>query len=215
VTSPALAHLRDDYLRAQLAGDRREAVRLVISEGLRVASVLELQELVIGAAQEEIGRLWLTGQVSIAQEHMATAISQLSLAALFERARVEAPLGRKVLIACVEGELHDLPARLVADYLEIVGFTVRYLGANVPTEHLIMMVRSEQPDLIGMSVTMSYHLTALRDVVTRLRAFTEIPIVVGGQALTGTDVATELGVHLAGKRSNEVVALTRRLAEQV
>lgn len=56
----ALDALRERYLRAQLAGDRREAVRILIEEGLaQGASVTDLQAQVIGAAQSEIGRLWL------------------------------------------------------------------------------------------------------------------------------------------------------------
>ncbi len=210
--SLALETLKTSYLRAQLAGDRREAVRVVVEEGLRTASILEVLEHVIAAAQDEIGRMWQQNRVSIAQEHMATAISQLSLAALFERSQASPPIGKKVLIACVEGELHELPARLVSDVLELAGFTVRHLGANVPTEHLIMMVQAEKPDLIGLSVTMSFNVTALQDAVTRLRGFTQAPIVVGGHALTwATRLAAELGVHTAGKKPEELVAVARRL----
>lgn len=206
-----IAQLREDYLRAQLAGDRREAVRLVV-DGLTYASVYDLQEHVIGSAQDEIGRLWQQNRVSIAQEHMATAISQLSLAALFERARVAPPVDKKILIACVEGELHDLPARLASDCLELAGFTVRYLGANVPHEHLIMMVHTEKPDLIGLSVTMSFNVAALRSAVTKLRAFTDVPIFAGGHALGwATDLPASLGIHTPGKTPEAVVALARTL----
>ena len=138
-----LRDLRDRYLRAQLAGDRREAVRVVVEHGLaRGASVHEVQTHVVQAAQDEIGRLWQLNQVTIAQEHMATAISQLALAALFERAPARKPHGKEITIACVEGELHDLPARLAADYLELDGFDVRYLGANMPHDNLVWMIRA-------------------------------------------------------------------------
>lgn len=214
MTAAPLDDLKDEYLRAQLAGDRREAVRLVVEEGLdrRGASIVDLQSLVIGAAQEQIGRLWQLNIVSVAQEHMATAISQLSLAALFERAQVAKPLGKKLVIACVEGELHDLPARLVSDLLEIHGFEVRFLGANVPHEHLVEMVRDEAPALIGLSVTMSFNLGALRDAVARLRAVTEAPIFIGGHALAWSpSIDKELGIHAAGTTPDDVIATARRL----
>jgi methanogenic corrinoid protein MtbC1 len=212
--SPPFADLREQYLRAQLAGDRREAVRLVVEEGLvkRGASVVQLQSQVIGAAQDEIGRLWQMNLVTIAQEHMATAISHLSLAALFERAQVAKAVDKKLVISCVEGELHDLPARLVSDLLEIHGFDVRFLGANVPHDHLAAMVREERPALIGLSVTMSFNIPSLREAVSRLRVITDAPIFVGGHALAWSpNIEKELGLHPAGTTPDEVLASARHL----
>ncbi|MCY1053997.1 cobalamin-dependent protein [Nannocystis sp. SCPEA4] len=212
--TPALDQLRECYLRAQLAGDRREAVRLLLEDGLGAgAQVEELQIHVVRAAQDEIGRLWQLNRVSIAQEHLATAISHLSLAALFERATPRPALGRRVLLACVEGELHELPARLVADVLELDGFDVHYLGANVPTHDLVGEVRTEQPDVIGLSVTMSFNLPALRAAVAGVRGVSERPLFIGGHATRWSPgLARELDVAEAGSSPAELVATARRLA---
>lgn len=212
--SPILTSLRDRYLQAQLAGDRREALRLIVDEGLATGiSVVSLQSDVIQAAQHEIGRLWQRNVVSIAQEHMATAISQLVLSALFERAKPQPRLGKKLVLACVEGELHDLPARLVADVLDVDGFDVRFLGANVPHDDLIKAIVSERPDVIGLSVTMTFNVTSLRTAIARTREVTPNPIFVGGHALGwSTELAEELGVEMGGTSTDEVVATARRLA---
>src|SRR5690349_3730573 len=72
------------YVEAQLAGDRDAAIRLLMEEGLeKGVSVAELQLDVIQRAQREIGRLWQENKISVAQEHLATAISQLVLAHLY------------------------------------------------------------------------------------------------------------------------------------
>ena len=209
----ALDQLRVRYLRAQLAGDRREAVRLVVEEGLGAGvKALDLQAEVIQAAQHEIGVMWQQNQVTIAQEHMASAISHLSLAALFERAVRARPLGKRVLLACPDGELHDLPARIVADFLELEGFDVHYLGASVPHGDLARMVAAEPPDLIGLSVTMTFNVPALRAAVARVREVSDRPIFIGGHATRWSrGLADELGVALAGDVPAEVVALARRL----
>lgn len=209
----ALEPLRDRYLRAQLSGDRREAVRLVIEDGLgRGAGVVDLQTHVIRAAQDEIGRLWQQNRVTIAQEHMASAISQLSLAALFERATPASRLGKVLVLACVEGELHDLPARIVADFLELAGFDVRYLGADVPSDDLLELLVADPPDLIGLSVTMSFNVPALRAAVARVRAAIDRPIFVGGHATRWSQgLAAELGVATAGAGPAAVIATARAL----
>jgi methanogenic corrinoid protein MtbC1 len=197
------------YVEAQLAGDRREAVRLVLQEGLGSGlTVVELQSEVIQAAQREIGRLWQQNRISIAQEHMATAISQVAMSRLFEEAPSAERLGATVLVACVEGELHEFPARLVADFLELGGFDVRYLGANVPADDLLKMLRTVQPDLLALSVTMSFNAPALRTTVERVRAeFPRLPIVAGGHALAWEpELATRFDVRTCPSDPEGLVA---------
>ncbi len=204
--------IRERYLRAQLAGDRREAVQVVEDCLEQGSSVADIQSELIGSAQDHLGRLWERNQVSIAQEHMATAVSSVALSALFERAPVPKPNGKKILIGCVEGEEHALPARIASDMLELAGFEVRFLGGNVPHLHLIQMIREEKPDLIGLSVTMLYNLKSLRDAVSMVRTVTNAPICVGGYAIMWSrPIEQELHVHASGPTRDEIVSLACRL----
>lgn len=210
-----LKALRDRYLEAQLAGDRREAVRLVLEEGLaRGIAVSALQSGVIQEAQREIGRLWQQNRISIAQEHMATAISQVAVSRLFEEARPDPAVGVRVLVACVEGEMHEFPARLVADFLELAGFEVLYLGANVPTDDLVKMLREELPGVLALSLTMSFNAPSLRSAVERVRAeWPDLPIVAGGHALAWEpELATRFGVETCAGDAPALVRTVRRLA---
>lgn len=206
--------LRDRYLAAQLAGDRREAVRLILEEGLaRGVGVSDLQAGVVQSAQREIGRLWQQNRISIAQEHMATAISHVALARLFEEATPSSPVGRKVVVACVEGEMHEFPARLVSDFLELGGFEVRYLGANVPLHDLLRLIDEERPALLALSVTMSFNAHALRTAVERVRErHPSLPILVGGHALGWEpELARSCGVESCGPEPSCVVETARRI----
>jgi methanogenic corrinoid protein MtbC1 len=86
-------------------------------------------------------------------------------------------------MACVEGELHDVGARICADVLDLHGFDVRFLGANVPTDCLLSFVEHTRPHLVALSVTLPTHLPAARAALAALRARTEAPLAVGGRAL--------------------------------
>ena len=209
-----MTELRQRYLEAQLAGDRRAALQVVMHEGFeRGFSVRELQTGVVQAAQREIGHLWQQNRISIAQEHMATAISQVVMSRLFEAAASEARIGRKVVVACVEGELHEFPARLVADALDLGGFDTRYLGANVPTDDLLKMLGTETPDLLALSVTMSFNAPALHAAVARVReAFPRLPILAGGHALAWEPgLAAAAGVESCAGEPEAVLAAAKRL----
>jgi MerR family transcriptional regulator, light-induced transcriptional regulator len=197
------------YLAVQLAGDRREALRLLVDEGLlRGIPVQDIHLKIIQPAQYEIGRLWQENLISVAQEHLATAISQLALSYLYRHLPRDPSNGKAVMLACVEGELHEVGARVASDFLEMAGFDVRFLGANVPTSHLVRMVREQPPDLLALSVTMTYHLPALRAALDEVRAAApRLPIAVGGLAFNWVPgLEKELNVAFHGRDARELVA---------
>lgn len=200
--------LQQRFLEAQLAGDRRRAMELVTHA--RTSSTISAHDIrthVIRAAQQEIGRLWQRNEISIAQEHMATAISQLALSELFRHEPPPRPNGRKVIVACVDGELHDFPARLVADELDVAGFDVRFLGASVPLDALLSFIAREDPDLLVISATMAFHADNVRTAVRRIRAIAPgLPIAVGGQLCEWVDsLGRELELDLSGCDAAELV----------
>lgn len=210
----SLEDLRGRYLTAQLRGDRREALRIVIDEGLEAGlSPLEITESVIREAQREIGRLWQRNLIGIADEHMATAISHLALAQLYQRTQQAPRNGRRILVACIEGELHELPARLVADALDAAGFDVHFLGADVPTDHLVRMIERNPPDLLALSATMSFHGTAVREAVRRVRQVRPaLPIAIGGGACEwAPGLADDVNADMTASSAHDLVDSAKRL----
>ena len=202
------------YLAAQLDGDRRAAVRLILDEGLGAGvPVPDLYLKVIQWAQREIGRRWEENRLSVAEEHLATATSQVVLAHLYPSLPREPSNGKAILIGCVAGELHELGARVAADFFEMAGFAVRYLGANVPTESLVDMAREHPPDLVLLSATMTFHIPALRDAVVRLREALgdHAMVAAGGHALAwAPGLPEQLGIELAGGDADAMVAAAQR-----
>ena len=206
-------NLLRNFLDAQLAGDRRAALALLVDAREAGSSGTDLRTHVIRAAQAEIGRRWQRNDISIAQEHMATAISQLALAELFRHEHPDEPNGRKVIVACVEGELHDFPARLVADELDLAGFDVRFLGASVPLEALMSFIAREDPDLLVISATMAFHADSVRAAVLRVKSLMPgLPIAIGGQVCEWVEpLGRELAVEISGCDASELVRSARQL----
>ena len=210
-----IGRLLEQYVAAQLAGDRRSALRLIIDQGLgRDVPLPRLYLDVIQAAQYRIGELWQHNRITVAQEHLATAISQVAVAELY-RALVCAPAnGRRAVVAGVGGELHELGTRITADFFEMAGFAVRYLGCSVPADSLVAMLHEEPPDLLVLSVTMSFHLDALREAVHRAREAVgdRLRLAVGGQAFTWAPaLVTQVAADVYGQDARESVTRARRV----
>jgi len=200
--------LSSNYLHAQLASDRREAIRLLIDDGFnRGASVPSLLLDVIQPAQREIGRLWQENRISIADEHLATAISQVAMAHLYQLAPRGTALNRRILVACVEGERHDMGARVLSDLLDFEGFDVFFLGADVPVSSLVDKVHAARPDLVVLSMTMTFHQEALRRSVVAIReALPAVPIAGGGHAFGWCpELAGELSLAVSGTDARTLV----------
>lgn len=213
-TTVNLPELRDRYVTMQLAGDRRAALRFIDESLSAGISAAEVSSHIVAAAQREIGRLWQENRISIAQEHMATAISQVVLAHIFRHAEYRPRVGKKVLVACVPGEHHDFPARLLADELDLAGYDVRFLGSDVPLEALLRMIATEEPHLVALSVTMLFNLQSLRETVRAVRAQLgpTPPISVGGHAVAEVGLSpVELGIELVAKDARAFIPEVDRL----
>jgi hypothetical protein len=86
-----------------------------------------------------------------------------------------------VAVACVSGEWHALPARLLAEVLNLRGFRVDFLGAQLPAPHLIEHLHRTGPDLVAISGSIATRLPAAHATITACAA-TGTPVIAGGAA---------------------------------
>ncbi|MFC6092709.1 cobalamin B12-binding domain-containing protein [Saccharothrix lopnurensis] len=189
-----LAASRVELMSALAEADERGAVDLVLDlldAGVPAETVLlEL----VAAAQAEIGRLWQADRWGVAQEHAATAVVEQVVAALGGRVTTARTRGH-VVVACLEGERHALPPRLVAEVLRGRGWRVTFLGAGVPVAHLVPYLHEHRPDAVALSCTLASNLPQVHQAVTACRD-TGTPVLVGGRGF-GADGrwARALGVE--------------------
>jgi methylmalonyl-CoA mutase cobalamin-binding domain/chain len=181
--SAPLAGLARQYIDALLQGDRRRASQLVLEAVEQGAAVKDIYLQVFQRAQYEIGRLWMTNTISVAQEHFCTAATQLIMSQLYPSIFSTERVGRCLVAACVGGELHEIGVRMVADFFEMEGWDTYYLGANTPTMTIIQALKDRRPHVLGISATMTFHLRLVQDLIAHVRrAELEQPIkiMVGG-----------------------------------
>ncbi len=148
-------------------------------------SVEALYGRVIAPAMWRIGCLWEEGAITVADEHLATALTHRVMASVYGASfgRASSRPGR-ILLAAVEGQRHALGLRMAADVLELGGYEVNYLGGDVPLDALLDAVDSRGPDLVGLSSTLAFDVSSLEVAVSRLgQAFAEMPILLGGQGI--------------------------------
>ena len=179
LTAPVYEH----YLSALLEGDRERCAEIV--NQLQSAR-LPLRTLYVDLFQRSlyrVGELWEHNRISVATEHLATAITErlitLAQPRLFGGPRRE----RSIVVACVADEYHQLGGRMAADLFEMHGWRGYFLGANTPHESLLKLIAQRRPALVGLSLSISFNLPSLLAALDALRgSFPDLPVIVGGQA---------------------------------
>jgi methanogenic corrinoid protein MtbC1 len=202
------ADLRDDYLAALLAGDAircRHLVDRAVEGGVPIGAIYLR---VLQPALEDVGMRWESGELGVAHEHRATAITQGILGTLGPRMRVSPTSGRLTILACTEGELHGIGLQMVGDFLEAAGWEVILLGASVPATALAGLVADESPDVVGLSTATPGLIDGIEDALRALSALEPRPFVVAGGRLwatVGAQRAVELGADLCLPGPSELV----------
>lgn len=170
------------YLEDLLAARGDAARRRVLAAADEGVPVRELYTDVFAPVQQEVGRLWQLGRASVAQEHYATAITQLLMAQLYPSEAPDRPAGLRIGAMAVAGEQHDMGLRMVADFFEMEGWEVLYFGANTPPDEITVTLGDRPVDLLALSATLGGSLCTLRELIAALRAklAPAPPVLVGG-----------------------------------
>ncbi len=216
--SGSLATLARRYLTLALGKRRDEAIALIREAASSGTSVRDLFLHVLAPAQAEVGRLWQLNLASVADEHYCTAVAQLAVSALHEHVFIAPRSGRTVVAAAADGELHELGLRMVSDLLELDGWDTIHLGASLPREPVLALVRDLEPDLVALSATLPRGVRDVSRLVEGLRADPRtraIPVLVGGPPFTREPRLFErVGADATAKDAGEAVEVAARLVER-
>ncbi len=204
---------QDRFEAALLTGDRRQAIEIVSRLTQSGHSLVEIDVFLIQAALISIGLKWQSNQISIAQEHLATATAQTVMAESFSKSALPPLNGKKALLACIEGNDHSVGLRMVSDAFELAGWEVQYLGANAPTRALIEQIAAYRPDLVGLSISFPHQLSSARDAIASMRSqlgSTCPPVMIGGSAINRFPGLAQC-IDANGHASDALAALRHQL----
>lgn len=173
-----------NLLNRLLDGDRAACSEIVHEYLKKNPSITDLYEEVLKVALHEVGSLWERNQISVATEHLSTAIIEGIMNELFEQIISGKKFNKKAVVACVENEMHQVGIKMVADVFEMNGWETYFLGAGIPTSELLKFIKQVNPNLIAISLSVYFNYSSLIKMLSAIReSFPQIEIIIGGQAL--------------------------------
>ncbi|HEV7487649.1 MAG TPA: cobalamin-dependent protein [Thermoanaerobaculia bacterium] len=213
LAAAAIRLLSRQYVELLRNADRKAAIDLV----LRASDEYPVEQIytsLLQEAQYEIGRLWETNEISVAQEHYSTAVTQLVMSLLYPRI-CETPKTRGTFIGvCAEGELHEVGIRMVCDLFELRGWQSYYLGSSIPLDDLLRFIVEKEPDVIGVSAITIEHVESIRQLIPQFRAAAprKVKILAGGRPfLLQPSLWREIGADGSAASAVEAVTLAETL----
>jgi 5-methyltetrahydrofolate--homocysteine methyltransferase len=170
-----------------------ELVRAAVEEGVPVKRILTEA---LWPAMEEVGAKYDTKEYLV-PDMLASAECVSCAMDILAPQLVGSNAGRKgrVIIATVEGDLHDIGKSIVATLLKGAGYEVRDLGTSVPAQRIVDEVKEHGADFVGLSALLTSTMTKMRSVVEALEAAglrDGVKVVVGG-APVSESFANEIG----------------------
>ena len=208
-TAPAEMTLGEAIRR----GLRKEAGRLT-AEALATRKEMELVEQELIPALEETGEKYEQGKVFLPQLLSAAQAAQAAFeeirGSLLKKGEKGTDRGR-LIMATVQGDIHDIGKNIVITVLENYGYRVKDLGKDVSPETVVEEARKTGVRLVGLSALMTTTLPAMAETVKRLKELPDPPKVMVGGAVVTEEYARSIGADYYGKDVRDAVKITGKV----
>ena len=206
MSNPAdIEAFRRAFTMALIDGDSLAAEVLIREAMDAELSGALIDDEIIAPALYIVGELWEQGNMSVAEEHLATEIVVRVLALEHEARRVAADRqGHRVVLAAPSDEQHVVALRMVHNLLRDAGYDVVMLGPAVPIDALAQFAARHEPGAVCLSATMPVTVDELDSLVRTVQETRpSAGFIVGGRGFAGRFPARQ-GVEFCD-RVSEVV----------
>jgi 5-methyltetrahydrofolate--homocysteine methyltransferase len=203
---------RRKLFQAVVGGHEEEIpslVEAVLQDGIKP---MEISNSILIPALEKVGEQFNSKDFFLPQVMLSAESAKIAFDRVKGELEGEETISRgKIIMATVQGDIHDIGKNIVSMLLENHGYQILDLGVNVPAEKIITLAEEEDVDIIGLSALMT---TTMREMSRSVESIKhkgiKCPVMVGGAAVT-REYALEIGADGYGKDAVEAVELVNKL----
>ncbi len=211
----------DDRLARYIVEGSRDGLVADLDEALKARAPLAIINGPLMTGMDEVGRLFNNNELIVAEVLQSAEAMKASVRHLEQfMEKSETAAKAKILLATVKGDVHDIGKNLVEIILGNNGYHIVNLGIKVAPEVLIEAYRREKPDAIGLSGLLVKSAQQMVITAQDLRAAgIDVPILVGGAALSNKFTATKIapeypGIVLYAKDAMSGLELANQLTDE-
>lgn len=204
----------EQFLDPLLAGDRAICRTLLQKHLEGVRDTRRAYFDLLWPVMEQVDRLYRSNRINRASEHMATRITRV-LADQLQASLVPKPAnGKRILVACADGEPEELGAQMCADLFEAEGWSVYFIGGGVPNDEILSLVGQLRPDILLFFGTKPQGVPGVRRLIDLIREVDANPtmnIVISGGVFNRADgLWKEVNADLFAKTAAEALVIAEQ-----
>ncbi len=207
------------YLEAILKADKSGCYKVIDEAFKAQVPVIDIYQGIFFPVMVRIGELWQINKISVAQEHLFTAITQNIISSFYskilESIRYGDEVRGNVIVVCPGNELHELGARMLSDLWELEGWNVTYLGSNIPSDFIIETLCGAEYTALGLSCSLSFNVRYVKETVEKARSagFSGAVIVGGRMFNIEPNLKNIVGADFHGRDFYEAIKIINNIGE--
>lgn len=169
----------------------------LLKEQIAAAGMEDTVVSIIFPFLERIGLLWQTGHINPAQEHFVSNIIRQKLIVGIDGCSTPVNPAKTIMLYLPEGEYHEIGLLYMNYLLRSRGIETIYLGANVPQNDALFVLKLKKPDMAYMHLTTPIKGSSFSDYLVNLsNCFSNTPVVISGQLSRSYHDEVPASVHL-------------------
>jgi methanogenic corrinoid protein MtbC1 len=190
ITAPVEETWKNTYEEFRIlliSGDTYSCLRVAENMCKTKEDVINFYLNVVQPALYNIGYLWETGKITVAQEHLATAIIFHIMSHAGFAFKKSEKLKKRAVVMSIYGDLHTIGAWMVANTLEFEGWDVNFLGDTIPLRDTMRHLAAFKPDILALSVTMISNIRNMIELIRIIKtdgSMNNMKILAGGSAFS-------------------------------
>ena len=174
--------LSDRFLSLLLSCNQLAAGELLQQKKNDGMDIREIYMRLIQPSLRKVGRLWSVGKLDVCEEHFISHACQKFMSQLMAGSDPQY-LRPYTFVGITAGEeMHNIGIQMVSDFLRLEGWNTLFLGGNLPTASVLRALSKHKVEVIGISISVQYHLNPLRDCIYAVR---NDPVAGGTKILVG------------------------------
>ena len=193
-------------------GLKDEAVALCKEEVLKIKP-LDIIETMLIPALDKVGKGFESGEIFLPQLLMSAEAAKAAFEVInanLASDMKDEKAAKKIILATVKGDIHDIGKNIVKVLLENYGFQVIDLGKDVSTEKVLAAIKADDVELVGLSALMTTTVDNMKETIVAVkREYPQVKIMVGGAVLT-QEYADAIGADFYGKNAMESVKFAQK-----
>lgn len=205
------------YLESLIRTDIREAWRILLLASQMGVPLKTIHDQILRPALYQAGILWQKGKMDIAQEHFITSETERFISLLRQKPSM-VNTGPLIVTMAAGDERHTLGIRMISSSLEEAGYTVMFLGNQLPFSSLQFILNQYPVKVVALSASLPSYVNDVSFIIRSMRehdAYQHIKIIVGGQGFQDAgDLWKKIGADAYAEDTTSAVEAVSRLIEE-